>query len=174
NYTVKTTSNSITTSSSNNIDVTINTVPTPGISLNANSLVSSVANGNQWYLNNTLIQGATSQSYQPVQSGNYTVQATVNGCNSAMSTAFNFTIAGVINLDNGQFVKLYPNPVHDKLVINYVIGASSVIGLELYDINGKSVKIESNVRSGTEINLRQLSPGVYFLKLTSKNRNLGT
>src|SRR5205085_6367859 len=60
NYTVKTTSNSITTSSSNNIDVTINTVPTPGISLNANSLVSSVANGNQWYLNNTLIQGATS------------------------------------------------------------------------------------------------------------------
>jgi hypothetical protein len=136
--------------------------------------MSSAVSGNQWYFNNTLIQGATGQNYQPVQSGNYTVQATVNGCNSAMSTAFNFTVAGLIDLNNGQFVKLYPNPIHDKFVISYVLDGSTSVGLELYDINGKGVKFEDNVRSGAEIDLRHLSPGVYFIKLTAKHINLCT
>ena len=44
--------------------VTVNPLPpTPVISLNGNLLTSNAASGNQWYLNNTSISGATSQTY---------------------------------------------------------------------------------------------------------------
>jgi hypothetical protein len=91
-----------------------------------------------------------------------------------MSTGFNFTIAGVINLDNGQFVKLYPNPVHDKLLISFIIDGSSSLGFELYDFTGKRVRMENNFRSGAIVNLQHLPPGVYFIKLSTKHRALGS
>ncbi len=62
----------------------------PTISGNGNQLTSSASQGNQWYLNNTPISGATGQAYSPTASGTYYVQVTnSNGC-SEMSQPFGF------------------------------------------------------------------------------------
>ncbi|HXC05204.1 MAG TPA: immunoglobulin domain-containing protein, partial [Bacteroidia bacterium] len=56
------------------VHITLNPQPaTPTITLGGATLTSSSATGNQWYLNGTLIVGATSQNYTTVANGNYTV-----------------------------------------------------------------------------------------------------
>lgn len=67
----------------------------PLITLNGNQLQSSNLNGNQWYLNNTLLSGETGQFITPSQSGNYKVKYTSNeGC-EIFSDEFNYDVLGV-------------------------------------------------------------------------------
>ncbi|MEO8584624.1 MAG: carboxypeptidase regulatory-like domain-containing protein [Acidobacteriota bacterium] len=56
------------------------------------TLTSSSATGNQWYLNSSLIGGATGQAYVATASGSYTVIATVAACPSAPSVATVVTV----------------------------------------------------------------------------------
>lgn len=171
NYTVKTIGNNVTTASANGIDVTVTSVPTPVITLNGNSLTSSAASGNQWYLNGAAIQGANAQTYQPTQSGDYTVQATVNGCTSALSAVRTFVITGLVNLSNGQFINLYPNPIKDKLVINYQLNSTNVLTLEIFDGCGRRIKTGSGLHPGDVINTELLPAGVYIIRISSKARS---
>lgn len=168
-YTVKTTSNSITTTSSDSISVTVNTVPVPTITLNAGALVSSAATGNQWYLNGTLIPGATNQTYLPSQNGLYTVKVTANGCTSNASAEHNYQLTGIINLGNGQYIKTYPNPVQKDLVISWKINGIPSLNLTVSDISGRKVLIKYNLIDGDVIDLSRLAPGNYFIKIYDKS-----
>jgi hypothetical protein len=168
-YTVKTTSNSITTTSSNSITVSVITVPVPAISLNAGALISSAASGNQWYLNGTIIPGATNQIYQPTQNGLYTVKVTANGCTSNVSAAHNYQLTGIINLGNGQYIKAYPNPVLEDLVISWKINGVPSLNITVSDISGRKVLVKLNVADGNVINLSRLASGTYFMKIYDKN-----
>jgi len=79
NYTV--TKGGITGTATRN--VTVNSIPSkPTITKDtSNNLVSSVATGNQWYVDTTtIISGATSQKYKPTTGGLYSVRVTQNGC----------------------------------------------------------------------------------------------
>jgi hypothetical protein len=172
NYTVKTTSNNVTTASATGIDITVTSVPTPIITLNVSTLSSSAAAGNQWYFNGVAIQGATTQTYQPIQTGDYTVQATVNGCTSAFSAARNFVITALVNLPDGQFINLYPNPLKDRLVIDYQLNGSSVLMVEIFDGNGRRIKTEKGLRSGDVIYTEALPAGIYIIKIASKTQSL--
>jgi minor extracellular serine protease Vpr len=71
--------------------ITVTATPSiPAISANGNQLTSSASQGNQWYLNNVPISGATGQTYSPTASGTYYLQVTnSNGC-SEMSQPFVF------------------------------------------------------------------------------------
>jgi len=84
-YTVTGTTNGC--SSTAVVTITVNPLPpTPTITPSGMDLVSSSATGNQWYLNATLIGGATNQIYTPTQNGNYTVIVTdANGCTATSS-----------------------------------------------------------------------------------------
>jgi len=54
-------------------------------------LNSSAANGNQWYLNGTVITTAVNSSYTTSQSGTYTIVVTENGCSSIASDQIEVT-----------------------------------------------------------------------------------
>lgn len=69
------------------------------------------------------------------------------------------------SLDN---FKVYPNPVQDQLFLTWAdIVTQNKIEVGIYDINGKSVINKSYNQKPTEINVSQLSSGVYFLKVIS-------
>lgn len=173
NYTVQTTANGITTSSPAGITVTAIIVPTPVISIDANNkLMSSVANGNQWYLNGNIIIGATAQTYQPTQSGNYTVSDTLNGCTSDLSTPYNFIITGIISLGNNQYVKLFPNPVKNELNLNWNINGMPLLNIEITDLNGRQLLVRKNISSGTTVDVSQFAQGIYFMKIYSSSLKL--
>jgi len=110
-YNVKVTFANNTSSTSNNITVVENPIPSIPIinSINpitfcqggVDTLFSSANSGNQWYLNGNAITGATGSIYSASASGNYTVNATAaNSCSSATSSAINITVNPTPNIPN--------------------------------------------------------------------------
>ena len=82
--------------------VTVSAAPsTPTITLGSSTtfctggsvvLSSSAASGNQWFLNNGIINGETNQSITVSASGTYTVVVTSNGCSSSPSAGTVVTV----------------------------------------------------------------------------------
>lgn len=98
--------------STSTVSVTVNPLPpVPVIALTGNILSSSPAAGYQWYLNGGIIAGATSQTYAPVQNGNYTVVVyDQNGC-SASSALYPIVDTGLSGRPAGSgAMEVYPNP----------------------------------------------------------------
>ncbi len=60
-------------------------------------------------------------------------------------------------------VKLYPNPVKDRLYIE--VQNNVIQSVEVYDINGRLCQSHLNVQDG--INTTKLVPGLYFVKVKS-------
>ncbi|MGN6416571.1 MAG: hypothetical protein ACTHMC_03700, partial [Pseudobacter sp.] len=78
------------------VKVTVNqTPPIPFLSQTGHTLLSSVASGNQWYLNNQLIPGATGASYIPLSPGEYSVIVTQNGCESKSFSPLTVITTGI-------------------------------------------------------------------------------
>lgn len=64
-----------------------------------------------------------------------------------------------------DFIKIYPNPSYGK--ITFDIPTQSSTGLSVFDLGGKMI-YQTNLKNGTsEIELKQ-KPGIYLLKLDSK------
>ena len=77
--------------------------------------------------------------------------------------------SGTSVLEDKSLLQLYPNPLKEKLNLEFIGTAQKVSRLEIQDITGKTVIAkEITVSKGTnkiEINTSSLSHGIYFLKL---------
>jgi hypothetical protein len=165
-YTVQTTTNGITTSSLSGINVKAWGEHTPVITGSAgNNLVSSDSIGNQWYYDGNIIAGAKGQTYLATESGSYTVTSLLNGCTSDFSAPYNFALAGTINLGNGQYIRLYPNPVTSDLNISANISSGSSVGIAMTDLQGKRIMTSENIHDGMVIDMSKLPQGFYLVKI---------
>lgn len=68
----------------------------------------------------------------------------------------------VDDLEN-EVLFVYPNPATDVITIG---GVNEVISAEIFNIQGQLVKVENEK---TEINVKDLTNGVYMMKVTTKN-----
>ncbi len=152
--------------------LTVNPLPpVPTISQNGSILTSSSATGNQWYLGGTLINGATTQIYNAVASGNYTVDVTdVNGCTSA-SAPSNLLFTGIATSTGAGSLSAYPNPAKDNLVVNFSTIIDTKALLTVYDLLGNqvlSVQIASTHTNGqSNLDISSLSTGMYVLRVSN-------
>ena len=64
---------------------------------------------------------------------------------------------------NMDSVRLYPNPVKDRL---YIQAQEAVQSVEIYDINGRLCQTHLNVQNG--IYTAKLAPGLYLVKIKSE------
>jgi uncharacterized repeat protein (TIGR01451 family) len=164
NYIVTVTDGNNCSSASSATAVTVNpNPPVPNITQVGTSLLSDALTGNQWYLNSVLIPGATSQSYQPTQNGNYSVVITdANGC-TASSAAFPFYMTGIETLSEDDVV-IYPNPARDELIVQS--SKFKVQSVEVVDVVGKVLQSqESRTRNQVNVNVSSLAPGIYFVRV---------
>jgi hypothetical protein len=74
----------------------------------------------------------------------------------------------IISLNN------YPNPVKAVTNISYTLPEAGAIKIELFDTNGKIVKIYNNLNSQAgyhhlEIDVTDINSGLYYFKLTQNN-----
>ncbi len=146
----------------------------PTITIAGNVLTSSVATGNQWYLNGTLIAGATSQFYTAFVNGMYTVTETSGGCTSIESAPEAYFSVGITNFETGNSILVYPNPFSDNFSVTFYLKHSSTVKIEVTDVLGRAIKTmeEKEFQEGKnniEINFSsgELSEGIYSLKLIS-------
>lgn len=81
----------------------------------------------------------------------------------AQNTASNSVIQ-----KNIEELSIYPNPVSNGKTVIYITSKfNSTKRIEFYDVLGK--QIYSTVLSGRELNIANLSRGVYLLKITEGN-----
>lgn len=154
-------------SSTQTVLVNVGATTTPTITQNGLVLNSSASTGNQWYLNGSQISGETSQSYTVTQSGYYSVWVTSNlGCQSS-SPAQYISVTGLENLLYINSIGISPNPAKDVLFLNSSFSDAKRVGFSIYSIKGQLLKHgELTLKSREFINISDLTPGVYEIKLT--------
>ena len=138
---------------------------TPQVTLIGTTLVSSVCCGNQWYLNNAPIPGATGQNCQATGSGLYFDIVTQNTCSSDTSQK----ISVLVGMDEktGGRISLAPNPAGDFVTIRGPWHAGEHLRVILTTANGQVVFQYGAITPGTKeaitVGLSGVAPGLYFV-----------
>jgi hypothetical protein len=150
------------------------TTPKPVIGINQNSIGSSYSEY-RWYINGTLITGATASTYTATQNGVYNLAVrlssttedvlvsdpiSINTSSSVILCIVNVSPSSINDLSNQNSVI---KCINDKLIISESGGSAFF----LYDLSGnllRQLKIESNYASYT---ISGLSKGIYLCKIES-------
>jgi hypothetical protein len=128
-------------------------------------LQSSYQNGNQWYLNDTILIGETNQSITPNQSGNYSVKYTSEeGC-EIFSNEFNHIVLGISDILNENKILFYPNPANTRLFIK--TEDNSLSQYQIYNSIGQVMKQGKLTENCVDVS--GLPKGIYFIQLNVKN-----
>jgi len=152
--------------------VTVN-VDKPVITQNGTVLSSNFPAGNQWYLNGIAINGATNQSFSPIQSGNYRVDVTLNNGCITQSDKFTYAIIAVNPKTNPIGLTVFPVPAKNKLNVVFAAPAASEMGISLVNSTGQNSYTQTGqIPSGnfsTVLDVSQIPPGTYVLKVQLGN-----
>lgn len=108
--------------------------------------------------------------------GNLTVPVIVNdGLIDSDSYMLNIAVTGEGSgiEDIAENLKVYPNPVSDYLNISS-FGQFETILIKVYDIHGNTIIDFNKATNSSGIDVRSLSPGVYFLKIITEDTDIFT
>ncbi len=138
---------------------------------NGNTLTANDATSYQWYLNGIVIAGATQQTYEITETGNYSVVVVdVNECDD-VSEQVMATYTGVAAYDEIN-IAVYPNPANDKITISIsesLMGAGMKINNEL----GQEVWNSKRLTTvNTEVDCSAFSKGVYTITISNTRSKL--
>ena len=166
--------NSCGSSSAQTLSVTVKALPTLSISgsntLCLGSSVSLTVSGASTY---SWSHGATVAivALNPTITTSYTVTGTssVTGCsNSAITTLSIVTCTGILNLENDQnTIQIYPNPTNGELSLALPFSNGEI---DIYDMNGRSVRSEKITTEKVELKLKDLPSGIYLIKIKSNSQ----
>lgn len=141
--------------------------PVPFISQSGLDLMSSEANGNQWYLNGNILSGETGQFHTPLQNGNYAVVYTdSNGCTST-STQYFFGSVNVRDPSSNEAHANYDQENQELILSGFI---EDMYTVRVLNTAGQIV-LEDNISLG-ETTIRfpvVLIPGLYLVALQSNN-----
>jgi len=130
-------------------------------------MISSSNDGNQWFLNDMAINGATNKIYLAKETGTYSVQVTADNCISKFSEAEAFVITGALQVQGAE-IRVYPNPVMNHLELVGITG--DVNTLQLVDMTGRISDIQLEKSNDIlSANVQNLSQGIYVLLVPVSN-----
>lgn len=147
--------------------LTVFSVAVPVIIQTGDTLVSSATAGNQWYNQNGQINGASAHTYIPTLTGDYYVIVTdVNACVSDTSNIIHVVINGVETLTDNFKFSIMPNPASTAIVIKSSV---SDVYVCITSIEGRIIKTFKMQGTQANIDIQDLSKGIYFIQLNSSN-----
>ncbi len=125
----------------------------------------------QWFKDGVAISGANGAVYVAQENGEYTVEVSNGNGNGCSSTS---EIEDVSTLSVSDFIKnnfkIFPNPFSDNITI--VKNTSiNLINAKIHDVNGRLIKLvdlTNAVEQRVNINVSELSSGVYFMNISSQ------
>jgi hypothetical protein len=141
----------------------------PSLSRDINNYLVSNSMGNTWYKDGVQLTD-TAQKIKPTLGGSYSVKSTQNGCTSALSTPYYYVITDVINLENGQFLKLSPNPFKDYLNFDFNLNGYQKMNIQVFEVStGRIVWQNKELYPGSKLQPGNLSAGTYLFKINSND-----
>jgi hypothetical protein len=142
-----------------NINVTVLPVPEAIFDPVGNEMTASNGDAWQWFLNGEIIEGATNQTLEVTENGNYSVEV-INefGC-SAVSDEVFIMYVGIEEVKSNELT-LFPVPVDGNGVLNVAgVNPHELSNLEIINASGKLVWTSS--KGVSQIPLQGLSAGAY-------------
>jgi len=133
----------------------------------SNTDVATIVNGK------IHIVGAGTSAITASQPGNISFNAATDAQQTLTVTQNVNTVKEIYS--NIREFEIFPNPVKDKLIINYELKSANTVNIELFDIAGKEIKnFISNEKQTSGVyklvyNVLNLKSGIYFLKLKTDN-----
>ncbi|MFN0189011.1 MAG: T9SS type A sorting domain-containing protein [Bacteroidia bacterium] len=138
--------------------------PQPIIIQNGILLTTMSAASIQWYINDTLIIGATSNNYTVTQNGIYTVAITdSNGCSNISAPLF-FNSVGLTDMYANIDFAIIPNPNDGRFKLLLPLHLSG--NIKIYNVIGELI-YNSEIMNN-EIILTQKMQGIYLIKIETE------
>ena len=156
------------------ITVVVKATPKPSISatgIGSGNVVlnSSASHGNQWFKDEVIIAGATTQTYAVSNNGVYHVQAHVDGCVSALSEPFAVIVTAIADVEPIS-LKLFPVPAHQFVTIQLTgVKPDDVSDVVIFDVLGKVVDTQRISGKEGDIIIEEYPAGQYFLRIINKD-----
>ena len=120
----------------------------------------------QWYAcPNTVIVGATNQTFTPTVVGDYRATITIGSC-AVNSNCETVTTLGAADFDSTSF-SYYPNPTAGILNVNY---SSEISKIEVSNMLGQNVLSQTNNSKDAQIDMQFLPSGTYLVKISSDDK----
>jgi hypothetical protein len=165
-YRVNTIVNGMTSPISAGSSVILNPIPAaPVISQQGDSLISSVSSGNEWYTDTTAAAVDSGRILMPAAAATFRVRTVQNGCVSAFSAAFVYKSPKTDTTSSGDHLMFAPNPATSFVVANFTLTGTSLINVDIYDINGRLEATYPQVSNGVRLDIAGLPTGLYFIKV---------
>lgn len=145
-----------------------------GNSHNYSRLSVSKYNGSSWQLVGPagFSMGSSPVDYHSMKVINGAVYIAYTALSPLISNLRTFMMkydvtTGINTPNKDAAMSVYPNPANDVLHIGHVTGT---VTLEILDLTGRVVMVKSNLEQQESINISEMSPGVYFARITQKNQ----
>jgi len=88
----------------------------------------------------------------------------------ADSCTYTYKWTGIDKKDNDLNFEIYPNPTSDRIMLKTTIHSEMTI--KIYDFSGHMVLVDKMI-ANTELDISELSSGIYFLQLTDSKKIIG-
>lgn len=143
------------------------------VNITSEALIADEANANYQWLDclddMQPISNESAQSYIPMQTGEYAVIISANGC-EATSECFEFAVTNVYETDNQNALFVYPNPSRDIFYVSVPPG--SIEQVRCIDVNGRPINVEFFFNSNQlYFNLSEQPDGAYYLQVQTNRAN---
>jgi hypothetical protein len=153
------------------LEITVNLLPaTPVISRLGNTLTSSAPEGNQWYMDGAIIDGATAQSYEVTATGIYWTTVTLEGCSSDTSNNIEVLFEGITNVTSAK-IELYPVPSNGLFMADIAWPSAANFNIRIYNTIGSLVFEKKDVEikgiANVVFDIRTVPLGMYTVLFTN-------
>ena len=151
----------------------VNLIPeTPIITGSNGILTSSSGTGNQWYLNGSIITGASSQNFTPTENGSYTIKVTDGNNCFSVSSSFEVTFVGIIENAMIKGLRIYPNPTTGEFTVEMDVLEIQDLQITITNVLGQKIYFDKVGKSmGTykkKFDFNKYSKGIYHLQIKSE------
>jgi hypothetical protein len=133
-------------------------------------LMSSAAEGNQWYFNHELISGASGHTITPKESGTYSLAVRLEGCIGAAE--YEFVVAG-LEQQSSHDIFAFPNPVRRDVTVSISDSFENVKQIVLLNAAGQTIKVVERKEQKNvpyRIDMTTLPAGTYILRVVGSVR----
>ena len=156
--------------STDEVLVTVNATPVALVSIVDDvTIAASPAGMNYQWINcasGTDIPTATAAQFTAAANGSYAVIVTsLQGCED-VSDCIDINSVGLDQI-NISDMNVFPNPTNGE--VNVTMPENMMVDVQIFDAQGKLVAEQMNVTNNGKLNISNVTPGVYMVRLTAEN-----